>query len=228
MTDEAKAKPKCGAVGKRSGKPCQHPAGFRTDHAGTGRCWLHGGNSRTHQEPNLRHGIYAAILPADELDAADNMAGSIRSELAVARVQFARISKQLEECGWSPPLVIGKHETKTLAVESMDERQEDKAEQLRRDAKKCGEYYDPADGDFGLADEGQPLEVKATRVPQDWIDRWFRLFNLIPRLEQQLQNADEKKLSIEKLRRESGDGVQPADTLSDDELDSAFSSIIRR
>lgn len=35
--------PVCGATNKRSGKPCQHPAGRRTDHPGAGRCWLHGG-----------------------------------------------------------------------------------------------------------------------------------------------------------------------------------------
>ncbi|GAA5503005.1 hypothetical protein Dxin01_02754 [Deinococcus xinjiangensis] len=35
----------CGAEGKRGGGPCRHPAGFRTDHPGTGKCWLHGGRS---------------------------------------------------------------------------------------------------------------------------------------------------------------------------------------
>lgn len=35
----------CGATSKRTGQPCRHPAGFRTDHVGQGRCWLHGGRS---------------------------------------------------------------------------------------------------------------------------------------------------------------------------------------
>ena len=35
----------CGAEGKRGGGPCRHPAGFRTDHPGSGRCWLHGGRT---------------------------------------------------------------------------------------------------------------------------------------------------------------------------------------
>jgi hypothetical protein len=41
-------KPKCGAQ-KRQGAPgetCTQPAGWGTDHAGTGRCRLHGGNTR--------------------------------------------------------------------------------------------------------------------------------------------------------------------------------------
>jgi len=33
----------CGATSKRNGSPCRHPAGLRTDHPGSGRCYLHGG-----------------------------------------------------------------------------------------------------------------------------------------------------------------------------------------
>lgn len=35
----------CGAglQHSRKGKTCTHPAGYRTEHFGTGRCWLHGG-----------------------------------------------------------------------------------------------------------------------------------------------------------------------------------------
>lgn len=39
-------KPKCGARAKSTGKPCQNPAGFKTDHPGEGRCHLHGGKSQ--------------------------------------------------------------------------------------------------------------------------------------------------------------------------------------
>lgn len=35
----------CGARTKRSGEPCRHGAGMRTDHPGAGRCWLHGGRT---------------------------------------------------------------------------------------------------------------------------------------------------------------------------------------
>lgn len=41
--------PKCGAHAKRKGKPCEMPAGARTDHPGTGRCWLHGGRGLAEQ-----------------------------------------------------------------------------------------------------------------------------------------------------------------------------------
>lgn len=45
----------CGTIGRRNGEPCRHPAGFRTDHPGTGRCWLHGGRSLA------RTGRYSAV-----------------------------------------------------------------------------------------------------------------------------------------------------------------------
>lgn len=42
------------------GVPCKQPKGFRTDHAGTGHCWLHGGSS-----PNgKRHAQHEAAQKA--------------------------------------------------------------------------------------------------------------------------------------------------------------------
>ena len=45
----------CGAKTKGGGT-CRQPAGSRTDHPGTGRCWLHGG-----RKP-IKHGRYANVL----------------------------------------------------------------------------------------------------------------------------------------------------------------------
>lgn len=53
---------KCGAKTK-SGKPCDHPAGFRTDHPGSGRCYLHGG--ATPVQHGLRSKVHRSRL--DEL-----------------------------------------------------------------------------------------------------------------------------------------------------------------
>ncbi|MGA3562643.1 hypothetical protein [Melissospora conviva] len=43
-------KPKCGGKrrGEGAGLTCTRPAGWGTDHPGTGRCKLHGGSTRTH------------------------------------------------------------------------------------------------------------------------------------------------------------------------------------
>lgn len=44
---------RCGAktrmAGEREGGPCRHWAGFRTDHPGVGRCYLHGGATQSHK-----------------------------------------------------------------------------------------------------------------------------------------------------------------------------------
>lgn len=65
---------RCGAK-TRSGHPCKNPAGFRTPHPGTGRCYLHGGCSTGGTGPPgnknaLKTGEYETIwldtLPEDE------------------------------------------------------------------------------------------------------------------------------------------------------------------
>jgi len=43
----------CGARKKSNGEPCQRPAGWGTDHAGVGKCKLHGGASV------VKHGFYS-------------------------------------------------------------------------------------------------------------------------------------------------------------------------
>ncbi|ULH17362.1 hypothetical protein MF271_19420 (plasmid) [Deinococcus sp. KNUC1210] len=48
-------KEKCGAWGRHAQQPCRNPAGFKTDHVGTGRCHLHGGRSL------VKHGRYAKV-----------------------------------------------------------------------------------------------------------------------------------------------------------------------
>ena len=47
-------KPKCGAKTK-SGGTCQNVAGYKTDHVGEGRCYLHGGRMP------IKHGRYSQV-----------------------------------------------------------------------------------------------------------------------------------------------------------------------
>jgi hypothetical protein len=44
----------CGAK-TRAGGACRNPAGFKTDHPGAGKCWLHGGATP------IKHGRYSSI-----------------------------------------------------------------------------------------------------------------------------------------------------------------------
>lgn len=76
--------PKCGGTNRR-GRPCGHPAGFRTDHLGSGNCHFHGGsspNGRKHAatqrfEAETRKLLYAygADPCTDPLEALQRLAG---------------------------------------------------------------------------------------------------------------------------------------------------------
>jgi hypothetical protein len=56
----------CGAK-TRSGDACRLPAGWGTDHPGTGRCKLHGGVVlRGSDNPNYRHGLYSEELSEED------------------------------------------------------------------------------------------------------------------------------------------------------------------
>lgn len=71
-TVEAPARPLCGGR-RKSGKQCRRPSGWGTDHAGYGRCKLHGGCTPTHRQ--------GAALEAARVEAAKLVMGApIRME----------------------------------------------------------------------------------------------------------------------------------------------------
>lgn len=111
----------CRAKKKSDGSPCKKPAGAGTNHLGTGRCKLHGGASDGAPNGNQRavkHGIYARVYKAEELDEASAMVGNIDTELAIARLQLRNLielqQKQLDEP------ILEQIEEMTLAVDSED------------------------------------------------------------------------------------------------------------
>lgn len=67
---ENQVKKFCEAKAKTTGNPCRNPAGFRTDHLGEGRCFLHGGRNIGGPKGNTKavsHGIYGSGLLDDEI-----------------------------------------------------------------------------------------------------------------------------------------------------------------
>jgi hypothetical protein len=56
-TDPAK---RCGAKA-RSGRPCKQPRGARTDHPGSGKCWLHGGATPNGKKAAQREQVERAV-----------------------------------------------------------------------------------------------------------------------------------------------------------------------
>lgn len=93
-------KPKCGAK-NRSGKACGKPAGWGTDHVGTGRCRLHGGASlKGSQTPAFKHGRYSKYAPqaiSDKLkEYKDGDPLAVEDELAMQRALFANYMQSFE------------------------------------------------------------------------------------------------------------------------------------
>lgn len=222
----------CGGRSRKTGALCKRPAGWGTDHPGTGKCKLHGGCSKgppKGSQNNFKHGLYARLFPADLLEQAAAMRGSIAAELDIARIQLSIVIEKLQ----ANNLDVTKVEIKTLALEEADGKGEAKrAKRIEREAERFGEYYDPDDGDFGIVQESQPVEVKKVRELRDWLQDFFRLTSLVARLEQQLQQAErhsvDLKLAKKQLEREnSADGGGDAKQLTSTELDAAILGAIR-
>jgi hypothetical protein len=77
----------CGAKKKRTPGPCSKPAGWRTEHPGQGKCYLHGGATP------IKHGRYSSITRPRvreliEKHEADADPLNILPELAAARALF--------------------------------------------------------------------------------------------------------------------------------------------
>lgn len=87
-------KPTCGAKAKNSGEPCKLPAGFGTDHLGSGRCKYHGGCCKGPPKGSrnaLKHGIYSAGIFDHELEIYEKIkVGTLDPEIKLARLQLRR------------------------------------------------------------------------------------------------------------------------------------------
>lgn len=86
----------------RSGGKCKRPAGWGTDHAGTGKCKLHGGSTlRGVEHPNFKHGGYTKYIPDSirekaQAFEADANPTDLLSELAMLRAFLAEFLSRYE------------------------------------------------------------------------------------------------------------------------------------
>lgn len=89
------ARPRCPAKAKSTGEQCRNPAGFRTDHLGSGPCYLHGGCSP------VKHGLYSkhARGRTGEIlaEVTDAEAADPTEEIKLASAQLARALERLDE-----------------------------------------------------------------------------------------------------------------------------------
>lgn len=180
----------CGAK-RRNGEACQKPP-----LKGKSRCRLHGGSSSgapKGNQHNKKHGIYARLFEQSELDQAASMAGSLDTELAIARLQLRNLIEKMQ----ADRFELRKVEVKVMGVDGQEEYEAKVKGKRARDAERCGEYYDPDDDDYGLEQESAPLEIKRTQEKRDWPLEYIRLTKLIESLELKRLTLKGQTLDIE-------------------------------
>lgn len=131
---------KCGAKAKSTEQPCQLPAGWGTDHPGTGRCKFHGGCSTGAPKGNknavgnkggaapegnknaLKHGAYETIIRerlSDEekkiFDAISSQ-DDLKQELKILRFKLLRLLDPVEK-----EMVIGTEQGAERVTIEVDE-----------------------------------------------------------------------------------------------------------
>jgi hypothetical protein len=142
----------CGAKKKRTPGPCSKPAGWRTEHPGQGKCYLHGGATP------IKHGRYSSITRPRvreliEKHEADADPLNILPELAAARALFEDFVERYDH--WRDALLAW-HKSYTTR-NALPEQQ---AEAFRR----CLDEYEIRLGEIGEdASENQLEDAKLAR-----------------------------------------------------------------
>lgn len=221
---------KCGAKTRVGGK-CQHVAGHRTDHVGTGKCYLHGGASKGAPKGNknaYKHGLYVRVFSSDDLDAAREMRGSVEHELDVARLQLLNLFQQQHKQN-DDPAIQEIHES-TIVQEDESSKKASFLENMKNDAERCGEEYDP-DGDeqYIEAKESEVFQRKRIFQRRDFSYEITRLIALIAKLESTSLSLQQKQLAIEEAKKpkEQEQGKNDLSNLSDTELDKQFLELFK-
>src|SRR5690606_32990598 len=82
----------CGARSRTTGRPCKHIAGFRTDHVGTGKCFLHGGRTPSHNKHSITVEVERRMAtygePIEDIDAPRALLGLLRA--TAGHVEYLR------------------------------------------------------------------------------------------------------------------------------------------
>ena len=68
---------------------CMQRAGYRTEHVGEGRCWLHGGKSpRGRDSPHFEHGIFSDHMNEEDREAMEILEGYSNAEKLQEAINF--------------------------------------------------------------------------------------------------------------------------------------------
>ena len=210
------------------------PAGWGTDHVGSGRCKFHGGAAGSGAQKgnqNARtHGLYSRIYADDQLQEAMELQGSVKYELAIARLQMANLLDRMQRHG--ERLILSRVEESVVVFAKTDSQiVADTKKRRAEEAERLGEYYDPDDDDLPPTDddEGEKEVVQRKKVFErtSLMDEFIRLANLIIRLESLDVEVRKKRAEIRNLEGDTTpEEEKQYDSLSDAELHQEFSRTV--
>ena len=89
----------CGAKRRRSNERCRRPAGWKTEHPGTGRCVLHGGSTPSHERAAIRTEAQARMIDFAQPVKIDPLSAMLRSvEISAGFVEWLTLAiRQLDD-----------------------------------------------------------------------------------------------------------------------------------
>jgi hypothetical protein len=170
--------PKCGATNKRNGKPCRMTRGFRTDHPGTGHCYLHGGNTPSGRKYAADEAVVASfgLLPTKPTTPED----AIKQMVDLASAQVDTVLALIRDVEAGDLLTASRVDQRLLVLHSS-------MEQLMRFAKVAKDAA-VNDARVGLDERRVVLLEEEAEQLAEAFDRVFAALELT---ETQLQRAPE-------------------------------------
>ena len=199
----AQKKNVCGAK-TRAGTPCKKPAGWGTDHSGTGRCKLHGGASTGPKPESMRgnknaekHGLFAKVLPEETMELVDAIDEISPIEILWGniKIQYAAILRA----------------QKIMEVKSQEEMV--KLEKRKSDGEMGEsieyEYHTPWD----RQDRFLTAQAKAMTTLTNMIVKYEDLCKSSLVTEEQRLRTEKLKVEIEKIRAGLQSGASTEDQL---------------
>ena len=88
-------RPICGAKSRQTGQPCKNVAGKKTDHVGTGKCFLHGGATP------IKHGARSKVKRATVIQRTEELRNDPKLLDLHAEVAFLKALREVFLDQWS-------------------------------------------------------------------------------------------------------------------------------
>lgn len=189
----------CGAK-TRAGTPCKQPAGWGTNHAGEGRCKLHGGKStgpkdrkkqsRSQKKNNNaeKHGLFSKYLPEETMSLVNSMEDLNTIDILWdnIKVQYAAIIRSQK-------------------IMYVDNKEDDDIHAIKKRTFEAG-------GEDAIATDVELQVITAGEKQANFLQSQSRAMTTLSKMIKDYEElcksdlaTEQQKLRIEKLKKEVGD-----------------------